>query len=388
MRYSRRSMRFTLFRDGLATGTLALGVLAASLCPLTASEIGPKVAETAAPRISRCEGFWIVSSREICDPDSNPAEAIAKLRYYRAGTDGDWQAVAASDLVGGIQDASPVVLWIHGNRMDLRDLVHSAAVLRHVLDKVAPAGGHALVAWAWPADRMVRGIRQDSRLKACRSVREAFLLAEWVKQQLAGRRVVLIGYSFGTQTALKTASLLEQGRGRESAWESSRASVGESEDGREGRKVLPTVLSVGTELGAADPMGEGLVAASWAVDEGGPPSGSAAPRVRLLLMAAACPVGALNWITAEESEPLVDWIGVTVNRRDPALRWYEHLWSRRGPPALGAVGPCAAACNLVDDLAIVNLSCQVGRTHDWEVYFRSPGFQSLVRQAVADLAEH
>lgn len=320
--------------------------------------------------------FWIVSSRGVGDPESNPAEALNALRFYQAHTVGGWSSISRDDLTQAVAGDQPVVVWIHGNRMDFRDSVRSAAALQRVLNRLVPDRRYVLVAWSWPADQMIRGIRQDSRLKSCRSEQEAALLAQWIEQTLRHRTVVLVGYSFGAQTALKTAALLTDSQLPEGATVTTpppqSAAIASSGSG-----ALAAMLS-GDWMGATCPV-EALFAStrSDALRED-----AAELHLRLLATAAACPAGSLAaWLSDNAAEP--EFIGITVNQRDPALRWYTHLWSHRGPQALGAVGPYGIPSAIEDAVMIQDVTCQVGRTHDWEAYLCSPGFRELLRKALA-----
>ncbi|NMC20797.1 MAG: alpha/beta hydrolase, partial [Thermogutta sp.] len=194
----------------------AVAVFAAANRGALAASGGGKACDCPASGDAGTAGiFWVVSSRGVGDPESNPADAVNRLRFYEAHAAGSWSPISGDDLLQAIAGEKPVVVWIHGNRMELRDAVRSAAALKRVLDRLVPDRRYVLVGWSWPADRMVRGVRQDSRLKSCRSLQEAALLAHWIDQTLRNRTVVLVGYSFGAQTALKTAALLGGAHGPE-----------------------------------------------------------------------------------------------------------------------------------------------------------------------------
>lgn len=322
------------------------------------------------------ELFWIVSSRGVGNPESDPADAASRLRFYQSRAVGGCSPISLDDFMKAMGGDEPVVVWIHGNRMDFQDAVRSAADLKRVLDRLAQDRRYVLLAWSWPADRIVRGIRQDSRIKSCRSLQEAALLAHWIERTLHDRTVILVGYSFGAQTALKTAALLGGSQRRESA---NRAVRPEPITVRSSTSGNPTSIWSADWVGSACPV-EAVFASACPDSEREHP---AALHLRLLAAAAACPAGSLStWLGDGAAEP--EFIGVTVNRADPALRWYTHLWSHGGPQALGAVGPRGIPSALEDAVAVKDVTCQVGRTHDWEVYLHAAGFQALLRQALCE----
>lgn len=376
--------RALTFRSGgpslpvsMLRAVIALAVLAVSGAA-AASGGGDKIGDQAASfSAGPTDVFWIVSSRGVADPESNPGDAAERLRFYQAKAFGGWSSIPGSDLSEAIAGEQPVVVWIHGNRMDFREAVRSAAQLKRVLERIAPDHGYRLVAWSWPADRMVRGVRQDSRLKSCRSVQEASLLAYWIEQTLPHRTVVLIGYSFGAQTALKTAAQLAASRrleeARNTAARLTSFQPGLSEFG------IAAALPSDDGAGSGCPAEAAVAFALWDSHR----EQSAELHVRLLAAAAACPAGSLATWLGGDTLAAPEFVGVTRNPRDPALRWYTHLWSHGGPQALGAVGPRGVPPAIADALEVRDVSCQVGRTHDWEVYLSAPGFQELLRQALS-----
>jgi hypothetical protein len=71
----------------------------------------------------------------------------------------------------------------------------------------------------------------------------------------------------------------------------------------------------------------------------------------------------------------VEHILVVTNDRDHVLKWYSRLYGPHGPEALGYVGPTGTAGGKLD---VVDVSCEIGREHDFDRYQRSsPVFQRL-----------
>ncbi len=366
--------RWLPFRTLCLTAVAMLGV--ASHVARAANEGGEAGSHAACQDAVASDSFWIVSSRGVGDPASDPADAASRLRFYQSRAGGGCSPISPDDFMQAIGGDAPVVVWIHGNRMEFRDAVRSAAALKRVLDRLAPERRYALLAWSWPADRMVRGIRHDSRLKSCRSLQEAALLAHWIERTLHDRTVVLVGYSFGAQTALKTAALLGGSQRREGVNQAVRP---EPISVRSSSSKNPPSIWSADWAGSACPAEAVFASASPDSER----EHTAELHLRLLAAAAACPAGSLStWLGEVTAEP--EFVGVTVNHADPALRWYAHLWSHGGPQALGAVGPRSIPSAIENVLAVKDVTCQVGRTHDWEVYLHAASFRELLRQALCE----
>ena len=56
---------------------------------------------------------------------------------------------------------------------------------------------------------------------------------------------------------------------------------------------------------------------------------------------------------------------VTVDPCDRVLRRYPRLYGRGGPQALGCAGPAGCDCA---KLELLDVTCTVGKKHDWERY--------------------
>ena len=99
---------------------------------------------------------------------------------------------------------------------------------------------------------------------------------------------------------------------------------------------------------------------------------------RVVLMAAACDA---DWLLPDHRDgqalSLVDRMLVTTDARDPAMKWYSRLYGRGGPEALGYAGPCClpqpGSCGKIE---LIDVSCSVGRRHDWDIYATAPELAS------------
>jgi hypothetical protein len=77
---------------------------------------------------------------------------------------------------------------------------------------------------------------------------------------------------------------------------------------------------------------------------------------------------------------------ITRNPCDRVLRWYPLMYGCRGPEAMGRVGPRCWCC--AENVEVVNVSCAVGRAHDWASYLRAPGLRNrLADYTFADTAK-
>jgi hypothetical protein len=86
----------------------------------------------------------------------------------------------------------------------------------------------------------------------------------------------------------------------------------------------------------------------------------------------------------------VDRLLVTCNRRDSNLRFYPFLYGRRGPQALGFVGPSGIDPGdpNTGKVEVIDVTCAVGKRHDWECYRDAwPLNERLVRYTFLDPAE-
>ena len=225
----------------------------------------------------------------------------------------------------------PTVVLIHGNGTDEDWAVRHGNELYSLMRQQAGGRSFRLVVWSWPADRIVRRMRSDVQIKVCRSDVEAYYLARVLQNLPKGVPLSLVGYSLGCRTASGTLQLLAGG------------SVA-------GRGLPPDVL------------------ATW---------NAAGPRpIRVMMLAAAMDANWLEPSCPRGLAPLaVERILVVTNDRDRVLKWYSHLYGAHGPEALGYVGPTGTAGGKLD---VVDVSCEVGRKHDFDRYQESgPVFQRL-----------
>jgi len=274
--------------------------------------------------------FWVVSSRSVSwSQIQNPASAVSHLQFFLVDTQGHTTSAEEAALHEAVASTEALWIVIHGNRMSSSD------ALRFMWGfyKIAKDIDGPMILWSWPSQPTVRGIARDSRLKATRSVQEAALLTAWLNQLRPKGRVVLVGYSFGAKTLLRAFA----------------ESVQAISDGS---SQIPS--------GDSEP---------WV---------QTAQRVELLLIAPAADASELNEaIQAGKQSQRPFRIEMTVNTMDPALKWYRHLWTCHGPNAIGWIVPCVTS-DASSVLRIIDVTGEVGHTHQWQKYFQSRGVQAIL----------
>jgi hypothetical protein len=263
---------------------------------------------------------WLVSTRDPghCTASDDAAEAI---RYWRLNDDCGWSSANAEEF-GGEAPASPTVVFIHGNQTDADEAVSKGLYAYEAI--CAETGGRPFryVIWSWPADRLCRRHRGDAQLKAAYSDVESYYLATWLHSLRPEVKVSLVGHSFGPRIITGALHMLAGGEvaGQKLPDDTVRAWTGKKRN-----PLRAVLLAPADDCDALAPDGRNGLAIS-----------------------------------------LLDEVLVTRNGCDRKLRWYSHLYGRGGPDALGLVGPCGI--DQPEKLTVVDVSCTVGKTHDYRCY--------------------
>ena len=269
---------------------------------------------------------WLINTRSA--PDGGDLEAgLSRLTYWRLDESqgcGQWQAADAAAFQASAVPGVPTIVFAHGNATDEDWAVQHGNEMYGLIKQQAGGRPFRLVVWSWPADRVLRRIRPDVQFKVCRSDVDAYYLARVLSPLPKGTPLSLLGYSLGCRTVAGALQL----------------------------------------LGGGSVAGRGLAAealAAWS---------KAGPRpIRVMMVAAAIDA---NWL--EPNCPLglaplaAERILVDVNRGDRVLRFYSRLYGRHGPEAMGYVGPTGTAGGRLE---VVDVSCEVGRKHDFQHYQQS-----------------
>lgn len=277
--------------------------------------------------------FWVVNTRGISQGQlQDPTQAISRLTVFAADENGRLSPRELSAAEQVWRDAETLWIGVHGNRMSATSAVSFMRMFREAAG--SPSG--TMILWSWPSQVQVRGVARDSRLKAARSLAEGGLLAEWLKQLQPRGRVILVGYSFGAKIVLQAVT--QSLRGEQA-------------------------------LGDSGSNGEHSSHPAWQPKE-----------LTLVLLAAAADPGELQRAVNTAAKNCVALrIILTLNSRDPALRWYRHLWGCHGPYAIGWALPYLRQTPDSVVLTKLDLSCQVGHSHAWQKYLAAPALQSALR---------
>jgi len=272
---------------------------------------------------------WLINTR--CAPRSGRLDwASESITYRRLQADRRWLPADGDELFLGGDRPVPTTIFIHGNRTSGSQAVSDGMRIYRRIQREVPERPFRLVIWSWPSERVRGGIRRDIRVKASQSDAQGYYLAECLRRVSPNVPVSLIGYSFGARVITSALHLLAGGQVA-------------------GRR-LPD--DVGREL----------------------PAPEQAPLRRAILVAAAVDA---DWLLPGRRNGLalsqVDRLLITKNGRDPVLRWYPLTCGRRGPEALGFAG--LAGCWLDERIELLNVSCSVGRFHDWARYLTSMGLR-------------
>jgi hypothetical protein len=271
--------------------------------------------------------IWLISTRTA--PRSNPVGGEGRMNYWRLDDQRHWGASDEETFLAADDPDVPTSMFIHGNRTDRNWAVRNGWSVYQKLKPFAGSRPLRFVIWSWPADR-IGGVRQDVQVKARRSDVQAYYLAHLLRKMDPGVRVSMMGYSFGARTITGALQLLGGGKFA-------------------GRR-LPNLDAP--------------------VDR--------AP-MRAVLVAAAMPN---YWLSPGRSNGLAleqaDRVMVTRNRYDPVLQWYDRMYGRGGPQALGYTGPTSYARRgeRGERLEVVAVERSVGSNHDWSGYLRASPLRS------------
>jgi len=272
---------------------------------------------TASPAIE--SRLWLISTREA--PSSLPPRTdVAALRYWYFQEGLGWSETTLAEFTLSSDPRQITVFWIHGNRIDVDDVMPQAVALLKRLDQMAePGTSFRLVAWSWPSGR-IPGPLTDVRTKARRSECQSIYLAEVAARLPGNVPVSMIGFSYGARLMSGALHLLGGG----------------SLDG------------VVLQVPQVDPM---------------------VPLRRAIMLAAALDD---DWLLPGRRNGnallAVNQMIVIANPLDPVLRLYPWLYpGRDNRQALGAVG-LASPWQLPDRDRIyqIDASAALGRVHSFQ----------------------
>jgi hypothetical protein len=263
---------------------------------------------------------WLVSTRDAshCSASDDAANAIC---YWRLNADCGWSSANAQDFHDEAS-ASPTVVFVHGNQTDANEAVTKGMYAYRTIRSETAGRPFRYVIWSWPADRLSRRHRDDAQLKAAYSDVESYYLAAWLNGLRPEVKVSLVGHSFGPRIISGALHILAGGEiaGKKMPDDTVRAWTAKKRN-----PLRAVLLATADDFDALAPDGRNGLALS-----------------------------------------LLDRVLVTRNGCDQRLRWYSRLYGRRGPEAMGFVGPCGI--DQPQKLTVVDVSCTVGKTHDYQCY--------------------
>lgn len=268
----------------------------------------------------------LISARPVgCSTD---AERLAEGVFAAERAEGRWVTTPFTEALGSLDPAQPIVFYVHGNQIETADARRRG---RHVYQRLVRCGDDRpvqFVIFSWCSGK-VPGLVKDYRVKAARTRPVAWQLA-WVLDRLpAGSRVGLLGYSYGARVSSGAAHLLAGGS------LSGLAYPGCSECG-----VGP---------------------------------------VRAVFLAGAYDA-CWNATRSYHGRTLdrIDTLLVTLNPRDPAMKYFKFVSKNSNPTALGAFGPRGLNAEQAARVRLMPVANAVGKSHDLYEYMSAPG---LMRSA-------
>ncbi len=319
-------------RGNKSIPTIGLTALFAAAAIIIALGLtAPTVKAESSPAASAAaDSVWIVSTRRapLCGR-SSATDASFDYRRLDADENGDRQWLESDAEAFHAADVSegPTCFYIHGNRISHCEAIQEGFQVLKCLKSQSEGRKFRLVIWSWPSMQINGGNRQDVRVKAARSDTQAYYLAGCLRQMDANAQVGMIGYSFGARVISGALEILAGGR------------------------VAGYSLDADAE---ANSSADGL------------------PQMRIVLIAAAID---RCWLMPGRRNgsalDVADWALVTKNSCDPVLKYYPKMYGCRGPEAAGYAGP-ALTMEQREKTEVLNLSCSVGKSHQWNSYLRSP----------------
>jgi len=297
----------------LATVTIALTAIASLACAAEPAKAEPAVVQD----------FWVINTR--CAPGCGELDAgLPQITYSRLDISSGGCSRQASDAKG-FQDSArpgvPTTVLIHGYGTTAESAVEHGEKWYGLMKQQAHGHAFRLIVWSWPSERILRRRRSDVKLKDCRSDVEAYYLARVLFDLPKGIPLCLVGHSLGCRTASGSLQLLAGG------------SVAR-------RSLAPDVLAVWNKV-EHRPIRAIMLAPAMNADS----------------LERDCPCG--------RATLAVDNILVAINSRDFVLKLYSRLYGRHGPEILGRAGP---ASTLGGKLNVVDVSCELGHKHDFDLH--------------------
>ncbi|WP_146584980.1 hypothetical protein [Posidoniimonas polymericola] len=279
----------------------------------------------------------LISSRPIgCSTDHARIEAglhAEQLADLDADGRREWKTTPWRSVVAAADATMPTIVFTHGNKISwgetrARGLYVYGRLVRSACDD-RPI---RFLIWSWCADE-IKGPLRDFREKAARTGPVGKQLGYVLSTLPAESRFGLLGYSYGARVS----------------------------------------------SGALQELGSGELS--------GPPRSA-----RAFYLAAAFDA---DWLGRGrrhgDAMDATDKLIMTINNRDPAMKYFELLGRNYDPQAMGYAGPTCLDRERAQRVRLINVTSSVGRSHDLCDYVSAPGVMrkawSLLTYADQDAAE-
>ncbi|QDT70765.1 hypothetical protein MalM25_37210 [Planctomycetes bacterium MalM25] len=266
----------------------------------------------------------LVSTRPVgCTTD---AERLAEGVFAAERAEGRWVATPLGEALGSLDPAQPIVFYVHGNQIETAAARRRG---RHVYQRLIRCGDDRpvqFVIFSWCSGK-VPGLVKDYRVKAARTRPVAWQLA-WVLDRLpSGSRVGLLGYSYGARVSSGASHLLAGGS-------------------------LSGLAYPGCSACGVSSMRAVFLAGAYD----------------------AC----WNATRSYHGRALdkIDTLLVTLNPRDPAMRYFRFVSKHSNPTALGSFGPRGLNAEQAARVRLMPVASAVGKSHDLYDYLGAPGLMS------------
>lgn len=246
------------------------------------------------------------------------------LQLHQRDPSGRFHQAPLELLSAGARPDVPTIFYIHGNRVEWKETVpFGMRVYRTITARRCDPRPIRFVMVAWPSDQEP-GVLNDTRTKASRTDPASLQLAWAIDRTPVDTPLGLLGYSFGARIATGAAHLLSGGR-------------------------LGGLRLESQTQHAKRPMEAFLVASAldcW-------------------------------WLGPGQRHGLAmsqfDHLATTVNRSDPAMRFYRFLDPRRDPIPLGYAGAGRLSAEYASRIRQFDVTDRVGMSHDLTDYLAAPG---------------
>jgi hypothetical protein len=275
--------------------------------------------------------LWLVSTRSLpIDGDCCTPKFAPNVFRYICGK--GFVRATLAELIADEDLERPTFIYIHGNDNDADDAAETGLDLYNRLLNSRCAQPIRLIVWSWPSEEVVKCVRQDARIKACRTNIEGYFLAVFIDLLPANLHVGIAGYSYGARVATGGLHILGGGV-------------------VEGRRIATR------RHPDRDPL-------------------------RCVLLAAAMDN---DWLLPgrphDRAVSQVERMVITISRIDHVLCFYPCLWGCGGPDALGVTGLINAGSLGPEAMKIahIDVTRAVHRRHGWENFAEAPEVMSLLR---------